>query len=51
VELVRQDEVELSRSAFYTEAARWKHRPLEFGVAADVLGTDPYYAHSYSNFR
>ena len=51
VELVRQGGVELVRSAFYTEAGRWKHRPIEFGVAADVLGTDPYYAHSYSNFR
>jgi hypothetical protein len=32
-------------------AAVWNHRAVEVGVAAEVLGTDSYYASSYSRAR
>ena len=32
-------------------ATTWNHRAVETGVAADVLGTDPYYASTYLRRR
>jgi hypothetical protein len=40
-----------AESSLYTGSLKLKHRPAEFGSVPDVLATDPYYAHSYSNFR
>ena len=32
-------------------ASAWNHRPVEVGVAADVLGMDPHYASTYNRRR
>ena len=35
----------------FSGAAAWNHRAVEVGVAADVLGTDPHYAATYTRRR
>lgn len=30
---------------------KWNVEPVEVGIAADVLGTDPYYGQSYTSMR